>query len=71
MRTIRTLELALLLLLFVTGPIQAKPDFSELEKLVPEELKERNTPGAVIAIVSAIAWSIKRRSDWQTSRRAV
>lgn len=52
MRTIRTLKLALLLLLFVTGPIQAKPDFSELEKLVPEELKERNTPGAVIAIVS-------------------
>ena len=52
MRTIRTLKLALLLLLFVTGPIQAKPDFAELEKLVPEELKERNTPGAVIAIVS-------------------
>ena len=53
MRTIRTLKLAVLLLLFVTGPTQAKPDFAELEKLVPEELKERNTPGAVIAIVSA------------------
>ncbi|PYS71911.1 MAG: hypothetical protein DMF69_09075, partial [Acidobacteria bacterium] len=26
-------------------------DFSELDKLVPVELKERNTPGAVIAIV--------------------
>ena len=52
MRTIRTLKLALLLLLFVAGPTQAKPDFAELEKLVPEELKERNTPGAVIAIVS-------------------
>jgi CubicO group peptidase (beta-lactamase class C family) len=52
MRTIRTLKLALLLLLFVAGPIQANPDFTELEKLVPEELKERNTPGAVIAIVS-------------------
>src|SRR5688572_32347746 len=33
----------------------AKPqsiDFSELDKLVPEELKEKNTPGAVIAVVS-------------------
>jgi len=27
-------------------------DFSELDKLVPEELKEKNTPGAVITIVS-------------------
>jgi len=26
-------------------------DFSELDKLIPGELKERNTPGAVIAIV--------------------
>src|SRR5690349_19714355 len=52
MRTIRTLKLALLLLLFVTTPTHANPDFSELEKLVPEELKQRNTPGAVIAIVS-------------------
>jgi CubicO group peptidase (beta-lactamase class C family) len=52
MRTIRNLKLALLLLLFVTTPAHANPDFSELEKLVPEELKQRNTPGAVIAIVS-------------------
>ncbi|HET6974688.1 MAG TPA: serine hydrolase [Pyrinomonadaceae bacterium] len=27
-------------------------DFSELDKLVPVELKEKNTPGAVIAIIS-------------------
>ena len=27
-------------------------DFSELDRLVPEELKQKNTPGAVIAIVS-------------------
>lgn len=27
-------------------------DFGELDKLVPEELKEKNTPGAVITIVS-------------------
>ena len=27
-------------------------DFSELDKLVPEELKEKHTPGAVIAVVS-------------------
>src|SRR5688572_29179730 len=31
---------------------RARADFSELDKLVPEELKEKNTPGAVIAIVS-------------------
>lgn len=43
----------LLLLLIVSTQTLAKPlDFSELEKLVPEELKERNTPGAVIAIIS-------------------
>ena len=41
------------LLLVSSVASTAKPlDFSELEKLVPEELKERNTPGAVIAIVS-------------------
>jgi CubicO group peptidase (beta-lactamase class C family) len=27
-------------------------DFSELDKLIPDELKEKNTPGAVITIVS-------------------
>lgn len=43
----------LFLFLLVSIPSNAKPfDFSELDKLVPEELKERNTPGAVIAIVS-------------------
>jgi CubicO group peptidase (beta-lactamase class C family) len=31
---------------------RADIDFSELEKLVPTELKEKNTPGAVIAIVN-------------------
>ena len=46
--------------LFVTQSIakpggkQAPPavDFSELDKLVLDELKEKNTPGAVIAVVS-------------------
>ncbi len=35
-------------------PVSSPPpvDFSELDKLIPEELKERNTPGAVITIVS-------------------
>ena len=37
-------------------PGAAKPvrviDFSELDKLVPAELKEKNTPGTVIAIIS-------------------
>ncbi|HET7114153.1 MAG TPA: serine hydrolase domain-containing protein, partial [Pyrinomonadaceae bacterium] len=43
----------LVLLLLAPLELNAKPpDFTELEKLVPEELKERNTPGAVIAIVS-------------------
>src|SRR6185369_835118 len=32
------------------GP--APVDFSELDKLVPEELREKNTPGAVITIIS-------------------
>src|SRR5262245_42751095 len=30
----------------------AEIDFSELDKLVPTELKEKDTPGAVIAVVS-------------------
>ena len=35
-------------------PATTKPaiDFTELDKLVPAELKEKNTPGAVIAVVS-------------------
>lgn len=35
-------------------PVSSPPpvDFSELDKLVPAELKEKNTPGAVIAVVS-------------------
>ncbi|HKR21413.1 MAG TPA: serine hydrolase domain-containing protein [Pyrinomonadaceae bacterium] len=53
MRNTKLLKFVCLLLLVVVVPAQAKPpDFTELEKLVPEELKERNTPGAVIAIVS-------------------
>jgi CubicO group peptidase (beta-lactamase class C family) len=42
----------LLLLCLIPAAANANPDFTELEKLVPEELKERNTPGAVIAIIS-------------------
>jgi CubicO group peptidase (beta-lactamase class C family) len=33
-------------------PAPAAIDFSELDKLVPAELKEKNTPGAVIVVVS-------------------
>ena len=45
--------LLVLLLLTISTQTIAKPfDFSELDKLVSEELKEKNTPGAVIAIVS-------------------
>ena len=51
--------IALCLAVFLTEST-AKPgvkplraiDFSELDKLVPAELKEKNTPGTVIAIVS-------------------
>lgn len=50
MKPFKFVWLLSLLLIFV--PAAANPDFTELEKLVPEELKERNTPGAVIAIVS-------------------
>ena len=49
------MKLLLCLLLFATQAI-AKPtpaiDFSELDKLVPAELKQKNTPGAVITVVS-------------------
>ncbi len=54
-----------LLLAFHVNQLTAKPmdpkpsrsaiediDFGELDKLVPAELKEKNTPGAVIAIIS-------------------
>ena len=51
--------IALCLAVFITQSVAkpgAKPvraiDFSELDKLVPAELKEKNTPGTVIAIVS-------------------
>jgi CubicO group peptidase (beta-lactamase class C family) len=52
MKNTKLLKYVWLLLLFVSVPTLANPDFTELEKLVPDELKERNTPGAVIAIVS-------------------
>src|SRR5215207_7665799 len=44
--------IALCLIVFVTESIAKPTDFSELDKLVPAELKEKNTPGAVITIVS-------------------
>jgi len=48
--------ISLLLLLTLVATAHADPirevDFSALDKLVPEELKAKNTPGAVIAIVS-------------------
>src|SRR5215216_4761445 len=51
--------LALLVTHSAARPGSGKPtssppaiDFSELDKLVPAELKEKNTPGAVITVVS-------------------
>src|SRR5687768_11543185 len=44
--------IVLSLIVFVTDSTAKPTDFSELDKLVPEELKEKNTPGAVIAVVS-------------------
>lgn len=53
MRNMKLLKFVCLMLLVVVVSAHAQsPDFTQLEKLVPEELKERNTPGAVIAIVS-------------------
>jgi CubicO group peptidase (beta-lactamase class C family) len=44
---------ACLILLCLALCATAKPiDFTELDKLVPAELKEKNTPGAVITVVS-------------------
>lgn len=61
----RLLSLVALVLAVFVAHASAKPggapnkpatppaiDFSELDKLVPTELKEKNTPGAVIAVVS-------------------
>src|SRR5512144_2867211 len=52
----RSLRTIILLGLFV-GPAalaiqEQQPDFSQLEKVLLEELKETNTPGATVAIVS-------------------
>lgn len=52
MEKMKLLKFVWLVLLLLVISAEAKPDFTELDKLVPEELKERNTPGAVIAIVS-------------------
>src|SRR5688572_30960501 len=52
MKWIKCVCLLMLLVVPAAELIAKPPDFTELEKLVPEELKERNTPGAVIAIVS-------------------
>ncbi len=37
---------------FVNSASSAPVDYSELDKLVPTELKEKNTPGAVITVIS-------------------
>src|SRR5687767_13381327 len=52
MKWIKCVCLLMLLVVPAAELIAKPPDFTELEKLVPEELKEKNTPGAVIAIVS-------------------
>src|SRR5215211_2582273 len=49
--------LGLLITQAIAKPGSVKPatpaiDFTELDKLVPAELKEKNTPGAVIAVIS-------------------
>lgn len=54
----QTFALLVLTILFVASPLpsigairQDQIDFSELEKIAIEEMKEKNTPGAAIAIV--------------------
>src|SRR5215213_1062038 len=48
--------LGLLITQALAKPGSSRPapttDFTELERLVPEELKEKNTPGAVITVIS-------------------
>ena len=48
----RTILLVFLLFVFAFEAAANQPDFSELDKLIPAELKEKNTPGVVIAVVS-------------------
>lgn len=50
MRTICLL--VLFVSLFISEAVAKQSDFSELDKLIPAELKEKNTPGAVITVVS-------------------
>ena len=46
-------RVCLILLCLNVTQAAAKPiDFTELDKLVPAELKEKNTPGAVITVIS-------------------
>jgi CubicO group peptidase (beta-lactamase class C family) len=44
--------IALCFVVFVQSANSAPADYSELDKLVPAELAEKNTPGAVITIIS-------------------
>jgi CubicO group peptidase (beta-lactamase class C family) len=46
--------LGLLITQAIAKPIAVKPaiDFTELDKLIPAELKEKNTPGTVITVIS-------------------
>jgi len=46
------LSVLCLAIFVVPSTAQRAVDFSELDRLVPEELKEKNTPGAVITIIS-------------------
>jgi hypothetical protein len=49
------LLIGLCLLMHVPGKMASSTpavDFSELDKLIPTELKEKNTPGAVITVIS-------------------
>ncbi len=48
---VRACLILLCLVVFVTQSAAKPIDFSELDKLVPVELKEKNTPGAVITVV--------------------
>ena len=48
----RACLILLCLNIFLTQATAQPIDFSELDKLVPAELKEKNTPGAVITVIS-------------------
>ncbi|PWT94849.1 MAG: hypothetical protein C5B55_02120, partial [Blastocatellia bacterium] len=52
MKRISLGSVVLLFLCSLSHTALAKPDFSELDRTIPAELKEKNTPGSVITVIN-------------------